>query len=343
MTLQDSASPPQPISRRRALTFGASVAGGFAGAAIAGCAMPGGTLSGTTGPSGFGPGLPQAQGDIKHEFPPHLKREIEAIIDAEGAIDYGLLQIEIDRDDIHGVMLHGVPISPSFEINGDLNFQWLGGERVAMNSDLCLKRDEVDPFIDRLLEHDIEFQAEHQHFYDFEPIVFFIHFRAVGNAGAIARGIKAALNVTSTPFPQSPPKNPKTPLPAERLGKIIGATPTVGADGVVSFQVPRAEPIMLGGVRISPYLNVSMPIAFQPLHGGQAAAVPDFGMVASEIQHLVGRMRSRQWDIGCLYNQETDEHPQLFFSHQFKVGDPIDLAHEIRSGLDLLNVRFDNA
>ncbi len=24
-------------------------------------------------------------------------------------------------------------------------------------------------------------------------------------------------------------------------------------------------------------------------------------------------MRQQGWDIGCLYNQETDEHPQLYF------------------------------
>lgn len=144
--------------------------------------------------------------------------------------------------------------------------------------------------------------------------------------------------MTSTPLPQAPPKNPHTPLPAAQIGEIIGATPSIGAKGVVSLQVPRAEPIFLAGMRINPYLNVSLPINFEPLPGGKAAAVPDFGMIPSEIQRLVGRMRGMDWDIGCLYNQETDEHPQLFFSHQFKVGDPVQLAHEIRQGLDLLNV-----
>ncbi|MBV9333865.1 MAG: DUF1259 domain-containing protein [Candidatus Eremiobacteraeota bacterium] len=324
------------ISRRRLIALGASAAGGFAGAAIAGCTMPGTTLVGpNVAQTSAGQGAP----DFK-TFPSHIASAIEQVVEAKGAISYGLLQIQIDRNDIRGVTLRGTPILPSFEINGDLNFQWLGGSKVAMNSDLCLKRDEVDPFIDQLLRHDIVFQAEHQHFYDFEPIVFFIHFRAVGDALAIARGCKAALNATSTPLPQAPPKHPHTPLPAAELGKIIGAKPSVGANGVVSFQVPRAERIMLGGVHINPYLNVSLPIVFEPLPGGQAAAVPDFGMIPSEIQRLVGRMRSRDWDIGCLYNQETDEDPQLFFSHQFKTGDPIALAHEIRDGLNLLNVEL---
>jgi hypothetical protein len=29
-------------------------------------------------------------------------------------------------------------------------------------------------------------------------------------------------------------------------------------------------------------------------------------------------MRERNWDIGCLYNEKTYEHSQLFFSHMFK-------------------------
>jgi hypothetical protein len=45
-------------------------------------------------------------------------------------------------------------------------------------------------------------------------------------------------------------------------------------------------------------------------------------------------VRRLGWDVGCLYNQETDESPQLYFSHMFKVGDPVQLAHEVRAGLD---------
>jgi hypothetical protein len=112
----------------------------------------------------------------------------------------------------------------------------------------------------------------------------------------------------------------------------------VGAGGVVSFQVPRRERITLGGVRVSPYLNIAIPIAFEPLGGDRAAAVPDFGMIASEIPALTRTMRGLGWNIGCLYNQETAEHPQLYFSHQFRVGRADTLAAEIRRGLGHLNV-----
>jgi hypothetical protein len=57
-------------------------------------------------------------------------------------------------------------------------------------------------------------------------------------------------------------------------------------------------------------------------------------MTSDEIQAVIATMRHHGWEIGCLYNQETDEHPQLFFSHTFKTGDAIQLAHEVRAALD---------
>jgi len=267
--------------------------------------------------------------------------EIENIIQAQGSYSNGVYSIEIDREDIQDVTLNGVPILPSFQIDGSLNFQEISESKWMMNSDMALKASEIDPFIDQLLAHDIVFQAEHQHFYDFEPDVWFIHFRRYGDPIQTAKGIKAALNVTSTPFPQTMPSNPTTPLPADQMGKIIGAPPNIGSNGVVTYYVPRREEIILGGVDVNPYLNVETNIVFEPLNGGSsAAAAPDFGMIASEVQTVVGIMRRQGWDIGCLYNQETDEKPQLYFSHQFKTGDPIELAREIRTALNHMNVKL---
>ena len=308
------------ISRKHALALG----GGLAGSLIAGASL--GTAQAAQGGTTISPFW---QGTIN---------EIERIIEAQGMVSDGVLSIEIDRDDITNVTLRGVPIKPAFQINGALNFQDLGSGRVVMNSDMALKASELVPFIDQLLIHDIVFQAEHQHFYDFSPLVWFIHFRAVGNPAQLARGVKAALNVTSTPFPQTSPKNPKTPLPAQELGKIVGGTPSIGADGVVTINIPRAERIVLGDITISPFLNIPTGVVFQPFNGGQnAAAAPDFALIASEVQNVVSTMRRQAWDIGCLYNQETDEQPQLYFSHQFKTGNAIELAHEIRAGLNRTN------
>jgi Domain of Unknown Function (DUF1259) len=48
-------------------------------------------------------------------------------------------------------------------------------------------------------------------------------------------------------------------------------------------------------------------------------------------------MRHAGFEIGCLYNQETSEHPQLYFAHMLATGDPQSLAVKIRRALDLTN------
>ena len=90
---------------------------------------------------------------------------------------------------------------------------------------------------------------------------------------------------------------------------------------------------------ISPYLNVANSIEIKPLNksGSKAAVGPDFSMTADEVVPVTRLMRSLGWFDGCLYNQETDEQPQLYFSHMLKVGDPYELAREVRKALDLTN------
>ena len=64
------------ISRRRLLTIGAGVAGGFAGAAIAGCTMPGGGVGGPAGDTTTTtPLLPEGM----KTFPLELQHDIERI------------------------------------------------------------------------------------------------------------------------------------------------------------------------------------------------------------------------------------------------------------------------
>ena len=90
---------------------------------------------------------------------------------------------------------------------------------------------------------------------------------------------------------------------------------------------------------INPFLNVATAIDIKPLDksGSKAAVVPDFAMTADEVVPVTRLMRSLGWFDGCLYNQETDEQPQLYFSHMIKVGDPYQLAREVRKGLNLNN------
>lgn len=320
------------VTRRSVLRAGGLTGGLMAGApllaGVSGCAARTAT---------------QAGGDLERDAAATSSAslpvaEIERIIRVKGAVSNGVLDIGTTRTDISNVTKNGVPIKPAFEINGDFYFQALPGGMVMMNGDMACKPGELDPVIDAMVSHNLTFQAEHQHLTELKPMVWFVHMRGQGTARQVAEGCAAMLKATATPLPQAPPKNPATPLDTKRLAKIIGSPASVGASGIVSFNVPQREPITLGGVRISPYLNVATPIDFEPLGGDEAAVVPDFGMLANQIDNVARTMRRQGWAIDCLYNQETDEHPQLYFSHQFKVGNAYQLAAEVRRGLEQTSV-----
>jgi hypothetical protein len=80
-------------------------------------------------------------------------------------------------------------------------------------------------------------------------------------------------------------------------------------------------------------------VEFQPLgRHGRAIVVPDFGMTAKEVRPVLRTMRARSWKVECLYNQETAEHPQLYFSHMVKKGNSVRLARQIAAALAHMNV-----
>lgn len=313
-----------PVTRRNLLRAGGIAGGLLAGAPLlAGVSDAATRTAATPDQRGAAASLPAA--------------EIESIIRAEGTVADGVLNIEIDRDDISSVTKGGVPVKPGFEINGNLCFQAVPGG-VMMNGDLAFKPGELNPAIDAMIKHGLTWQAMHQHLFGLTPMVWFMHMRARGSARQVAEACAAVLAATSTPLPQTQPANPTTPLDADRLEAIIGSSATIGSDGVVSFQIPRRDPICLDGVRINPYLNVYIPIDFEPLGGSTAAVVPDFAQRSDEVENCARVMRAQGWEINCLYNQETAEQPQLYFSHDWKVGNAYTLAAEVRRGLEQLDV-----
>jgi Domain of Unknown Function (DUF1259) len=177
-------------------------------------------------------------------------------------------------------------------------------------------------------------QAFHQHWYDLWPQVWFVHFRGVGEPADLARRVRSAIDHTATRLPQGSAAQPRTPLPADRIATLLGGEVTIAERGIVTVEVLRTHGVRLGGIPVRPELNISTSIQFQPHGDGGAVAVPDFAMTADETQPVLSLMRTAGWDVGCLYNQETDEDPQLYFSHMVKTGDPLALAREIRAGLD---------
>lgn len=304
------------MSRRRAL--------GIAGGATAGLLVV--------------PTLGSAKGRRLRGQHGHLPvKSIQDAVGAEGDVSSGVLGIPIDREDVGEVKgPHGIPFKTGFETGGDLTFQPLGHRLAFFNGDLALKPSELNPVIDAILAGGLTFQAFHQHYFDLDPMLWFIHFRGVGEPVALAQRVHRVLKATSTPLPQKKPTKPATPLNVKRLEKILHGTATVGAKGVVTVSVPRSDRIVIGDVIVSPEANISTNIAFEPLDakGPRAAAAPDFSMRTSEVAPVIRTMRREGFEVHCLYNQESGESPQLYFAHMIASGDAYALAGKIRAGLN---------
>jgi len=286
--------------------------------------------------------------------------KMEQALGAKGRMHKGVLDITIGRKDIGNVPgPMNVSFSPAFTIHHDMAFQSIQGGHAMMNGELALLPHEIDKTIAAIVQNDLTFQAEHQHIIGLTPQIWHIHFRGRGEPVQLMQRIKKVLQVTATPLPQMGGGNKTSPLDHQALGRIVGGHAEVGDGGVVTVAVPRKERIRLGGIEVNPLLGVMSHVSFMPIQNGpqtaqggggtngsgasgglKAAVVPDYAMLASEVDPLMRVALSHGFQVHCLYNQETDEHPQLYFSHQLNVGDPEQMAHAVHAALEKTNVEF---
>jgi hypothetical protein len=312
----------QPVTRRTALALGGGAAAGLlAGSPVAAAA--------TTA---------RKRRVVKmHGKLPAAK--MQAILQTEGSVSGGVLTVDMDRDDLDVTGPQGVKFKPSFQLNAEFYFQPLGDDLAFMNGDLPVLAKEITPVIDKVLATGLVFQALHQHFFDLDPLVWFIHVRGLGKPLALAQAVRDVVGQTAMPFPQTSPSHSHTPLDPHALGKILGGSAETASDGVVNVTVTRKDRVVIDGIELEPDLNIATSVGFLPLDdaGTKVAVAPDFSMTASEVRPVMKTMRAQGWEVGCLYNQEIGESPQLFFSHQFAVGDPVTLAKQVRRGIDHTN------
>lgn len=322
------------LSRRRALKLGAGLAGGLAAVNTFGnnfTSAQDAVTATTTAPTT----LPNS----------NTQTMIETALDAKGMAvgitRHQVLAFNIVRSDLSDLSYMGVTIPASFAFVGQLYFQTAPASKtgndydVIVNGDVCVKATELDKFLYSLVLAGITVQAVRQLI---SPDVWFVHFRNVGNPTSLAKGIKTALDLTATRFPQDTTTETKTSLNSTELGATLGATPQIGADGAITFNIPRGEAITLDGIPITDYLNASK-VSFLPLNGsGNAGVLADIAALSTEVNHVLGSVLKAGWTPIAVFNHETDESPQLTFVECLKWGNAITLAQEVRAALRLTNV-----
>jgi hypothetical protein len=89
-------------------------------------------------------------------------------------------------------------VPPSMGLGSVLNFQPTGNGHAAITGDFVLLGTEVNPVIKALGANGIAITSLHSHMLDEDPRLFFMHFWANADAVTLARGLRAALELTNS-------------------------------------------------------------------------------------------------------------------------------------------------
>jgi hypothetical protein len=239
------------------------------------------------------------------------------------------------RSDL-SVTLDGVTIKPTLALGGWVAFKPMGHDAMVMG-DLVLLESEINPVMLKMIEGGLEITAVHNHLLRANPATFYMHVGGHGDPAKMAAVIRDALAVSKTPLslPAPPASPPRIDLNTAELDQIIGAKGQANG-GVYQFNVPRRDPVSMGGMAITPPapMGAAISINFQPTGGGNAAITGDLVLTSDEVNPVIRALRSSGIDVTAVHSHMLDEQPRLFFLHFWAVDDAIKLAKGLQAALD---------
>lgn len=120
--------------------------------------------------------------------------QVEEALGSQGKNNGGVYQFSIPRAE--AIKAEGATVAPAMGVAHAINFQPTGAGKAAITGDIVATAKEVEPLLKALQSNGIEVTALHSHMLDDEPRLFFVHFWANADAVGLAKGLKAALDVT---------------------------------------------------------------------------------------------------------------------------------------------------
>lgn len=117
---------------------------------------------------------------------------LDAVLGVKGKLDQGVYKVTIGRT----TGMHGARVGNAMGVNTWAAFAG-SSERAVVDGDFAMLEGELQPVLKALRGAGIDIVAIHQHMTDEQPRVMFLHYWGVGQAEALARGLRAALDRTA--------------------------------------------------------------------------------------------------------------------------------------------------
>ena len=269
------------------------------------------------------------------------QKKIEAIFDRAGEMKSDVLKIGFPRTDLH-VTLDGVTLKPSLALSTWAAFKPVGNEAIVLG-DIVLKEREIKQVESKLKERGFEITAFHNHLAGEKPKVMYMHFMGKGNAEQLARNLKEALRLTSTPLKASKDTNSEgaeeagtaEAAEAKKIDAILGKEGKINR-GVIQYGIPRKEAITVNGIEIPSFMGLATAMNFQP-GKGTTVTTGDFVLLEKEVNPVVQALRKAGIEVTALHNHLLGEEPRLFFLHFWGMGPSAMLAEGLKKALEQLS------
>jgi hypothetical protein len=261
-------------------------------------------------------------------------KKVDAALGKSAVVSGEVHRYGLPRSDLK-VTLDGVAIRPTLALGGWVAFAPMGGEAMVMG-DLVLLEGEIAPVMTKLLDGGLDITAIHNHILRASLATFYMHVGGHGDPEKLATVIRSALALSKTPFdpPTTGAAQPAAlDLDTAKLDEIIGFKGTA-VGGVYQFGVPRRDPPVEMGLKVTGPLGGANAINFQPTGNGKAAITGDFLVTGDEVNPLIRALRANDIEVTAIHSHMLDEQPRMFFIHFWANDDAIKLARSIRAALE---------
>ncbi len=261
-------------------------------------------------------------------------QQVLSTLGRQGDFKANVLKVNVPRSDL-SVTVAGVKTPTPFGFGGWVAFTKGANAEDVLMGDLVLTQDEVNPVMSALLDHGIDVTALHNHFFWYEPRMFFMHVHGHGAAADLAARRKPALDMIGKGAAPAAPAAASSALDTAKIAQIVGR-PGDQMGSVYKITVGRDDlSIKEMGATINARMGLNTWAAFVGTNEN-AAIAGDVAMLAREVTPVLKSLRRSGISVVAIHHHMTGTEPAIYFLHYWGTGSAEKLATGFKAALDLL-------